>query len=116
MSTTRENVTEAIAMAGLLFQPHPQCGGWRTTRALAPEVVAFHNKQADPPFDRLAIEFHEGGLPDENGYVPANDEYRVVAHDRGPYGDQPAEGVYDTAAEAADAVVELMETVVAARE
>lgn len=113
---TVENVKKAIGMEGLLFVPHPQIGSWKTTRALAPEIVAFTNQEASPKFFRLAIEFHEGGIPDENGYVPETDEYRVVSQDLGPFGEWPAEGVYRTPEEAAEKAAEIMIEVTGERE
>lgn len=113
--SVESKVKAAISMSGLLFQPHPDCDGWRTTRAVSPEIVAFHNKEVEPVFDRLSIEFHDAGLEDEDGYVPEHDEYRVVALDRGEYGDQPAEGVYRSGDEAAEAAATIMQSVVEER-
>lgn len=110
--SVQSNVKQAIAMSGLLFQPHPQCDGWKTTRAVSPETVAFHNKEVEPAFDRLSVEFHEGGIEDEDGHTPPTDQYRIIPRDLGAYVD---EEVFDTAEEAAERVVEIMENVVESR-
>lgn len=109
-----QNLKKSTEMAGLLFSPHPDMGGWQTTRAVAPELVAFTNKEANPQFYRLAVEFFEAGIADENGWIPRDDEYRVVAHDLGyEYGEQL---VYQTAEDALEKVVLIMVEVTENRE
>lgn len=114
-SEVESNLKAAVGMSGLLFQPHPQVGDWKTTRALSPEITAWSNKEAQ--FFRLAIEYHEAEIPDENGYIPQEDEYRVVAIDpKGDYGEMPAEAVYNTIEAAIKYVAELMIYVTEERE
>lgn len=71
--------------------------GWETTRAVAPEIVAFHNKEVSPPVERLAIEYYEAGETDADDYTWENDTYVLDITDRQPVDDRAytADGAFD---------------------
>lgn len=39
------DVRTIVGSSGLLFQPHPDVEGFKTTRALSPEIVAFKGEE-----------------------------------------------------------------------
>lgn len=55
--------------------------GWETTRAAAPEIVAFKNDEIDPAIPRLSVKFFEEGETDEDGYTWDTDSYVLDIRD-----------------------------------
>lgn len=78
----KSNIKSAIKTEGLLYARHPAPDhGWKTTRALTPEIVAFKNDAVDPAIPRLGVELYREGETDEDGYTWQEESYVIDIRD-----------------------------------
>lgn len=84
--TLERRIQDAVSASGRLFQPHPDYGAWKTTRpgGETGEVVAFTNKDCNPPFDRLSLCYFDAGEVDDT-YLYQTKTWVIRTEDRAEF-------------------------------